>query len=219
MMHRPGLSATLLACLLAWCGRAGAGTFEAQVAGPGGQAVADAAVVLEPLAPARAHPRASAHATHATIEQRGSEFIPWVTVVQTGTAIDFPNNDTTRHHVYSFSPPKRFEIKLYAGKPSQPVVFDQPGEVVLGCNIHDWMEAHVLVVDTPWFARTGADGRAAIAGVPAGRYRLRLWHPLQKAAAAPRALEIGAAPLHLALALDVKAREPRPHTDVDQEHY
>lgn len=223
MMRRPGLSAHLpaglLAGLLAACGLARAGTLEALVQRPGGQAVADAAVVLEPLAPAHAAPRAGAHAPHATIEQRGAEFIPWVTVVQTGTSVDFPNNDTTRHHVYSFSTPKRFEIKLYVGKPSQPVVFDQPGEVVIGCNIHDWMEAYVLVVDSPWFAKTAADGHATIANVPAGRYRLRLWHPQQKAEAAPQEIEIGSLPSHLVLALDAKPREPRPHTDVDQDHY
>jgi plastocyanin len=216
MMLCRALPGAVLIASLAWCVQAVAGTVEARVESPAGQPVADAAVVLEPLAPARARPRPSAH---ATIEQRGTEFIPWVTVVQTGTAIDFPNNDTTRHHVYSFSAPKRFEIKLYVGKPSQPVLFDQPGEVVIGCNIHDWMEAHVLVVDSPWFGKSGADGRLAIANVPAGRYRLRLWHPLQKAAAPAQEIEIGAAPAHLTLALDVKPREARPHTEVDQDHY
>jgi plastocyanin len=216
MMLCRALPGAVLIASLAWCVQAAAGTVEARVENPAGQPVADAAVVLEPLAPARAHPRALAH---ATIEQRGTEFIPWVTVVQTGTAIDFPNNDTTRHHVYSFSAPKRFEIKLYVGKPSQPVLFDQAGEVVIGCNIHDWMEAHVLVVDSPWFARTAPDGRAAIANVPPGRYRLRLWHPLQKTAPAPQEIEVGALPSRLALVLDAKAREPRPHTDVDQDHY
>jgi plastocyanin len=216
MMLRRALPRAVLIASLAWCVQAAAGTVEARVESPAGQPVADAAVALEPLAPARTHARPSAH---ATIEQRGTEFIPWVTVVQTGTAIDFPNNDTTRHHVYSFSAPKRFEIKLYVGKPSQPVLFDQPGEVVIGCNIHDWMEAHVLVVDTPWFARTAPDGRAAIANVPPGRYRLRLWHPLQKTAPAAQEIEVGALPSRLALVLDAKAREPRPHTDVDQDHY
>jgi len=220
MMLRRALPAavhTAVFTALLACGvQAAAGTVEARVESPAGQPVADAAVVLEPLAPARARLRPSAH---ATIEQRGTEFIPWMTVVQTGTAIDFPNNDTTRHHVYSFSSPKRFEIKLYVGKPSQPVLFDQAGEVVIGCNIHDWMEAHVLVVDSPWFARTAPDGRAAIANVPPGRYRLRLWHPLQKAAPAPQEIEVGAQPSRLALVLDAKVREPRPHTEVDQDHY
>ena len=198
-------------------GAAGAAPVEVFVRTPAGVPLADAAVFVEPLAPVRARGRAPA--ARVAIEQRGREFIPWMTVVQTGTSVDFPNNDTVRHHVYSFSEPKRFEIKLYAGKPGQPIVFDKPGQVDIGCNIHDWMEAHVLVVDTPYFARTGANGRATIAGVPAGRYRLRLWHPLQKAAAAPDEIEIGDAPVRQTLVLDARAREPRPHTEVDPGQY
>jgi len=77
----------------------------------------------------------------------------------------------------------------------------------------------VLVVDTPYFARTEAYGRAAIANVPPGRYRLRLWHPLQNGAPAPREIEVGTAPLRLDLTLDARARERKPHTDVDVDHY
>lgn len=200
--------AAALCLTLAAAGLARAAAFDALVLSPAGRPVADAAVVLEPLAPAPAkgHPK-------ATIEQRGKEFLPYVTLVQTGTAIDFPNNDTIRHHVYSFSPPKRFEIKLYAGKPGQPVTFDKPGEVVIGCNIHDWMEAYVLVVDSPYFAKTGSDGKAAIANVPPGRYRLRLWHPLQKAAQAASEIEIATTPASAKLALDVKPREHKPRTE------
>jgi plastocyanin len=205
-------AACLAALLLPLLARAGA--VEVALRQPAGGPVADAAVVLEPLAGAPAHGHG-----HAAIEQHGAEFQPWLTIVQVGTAVDFPNTDPFRHHVYSFSAPKRFEIKLYAGKPGQPVVFDKPGEVVIGCNIHDWMEAHVLVVDTPYFARTASDGRAVVANVPPGRYRLRLWHPLQKAAVAPRELDVGAVPLRLDLALDARAHEPKPHTEVDLDHY
>lgn len=200
--------AALLSLLVAGAPLARAASFEALVLSPAGRPVADAAVVLEPLAPVPAKGRAS-----ATIEQRGKEFIPYVTVVQAGTAIDFPNNDAIRHHVYSFSPPKRFEIKLYAGKPGQPVIFDKPGEVVIGCNIHDWMEAYVLVVESPWFAKTGADGKAAIANLPPGRYRLRLWHPLQKAAPGAVEVDIAGTSTSRKLALDVKPREHKPRTD------
>jgi plastocyanin len=203
-----------LALLLALAGSANAGNFEALVLTPAGRPLADAAVVLEPLAPVH-----SKNHTPANIEQRGKEFIPYATVVQTGTSIDFPNNDTIRHHVYSFSPPKRFEIKLYAGKPGQPVLFDKPGEVVIGCNIHDWMEAYVLVVDSPWFGKTAGDGKATIANVPAGRYRLQLWHPLQKARQAPVEIDIGTAPARMKLAMDVKAREQKPRTEVDTDRY
>jgi hypothetical protein len=98
-----------------------------------------------------------------------------VMVVTKGTAVSFPNLDTVRHHVYSFSPVKRFEIKLYVGTPSNPVVFDQPGVAVLGCNIHDDMAAWMVVVDTPYHAMTGSDGTARLPDVPAGSYRLRAW--------------------------------------------
>jgi len=202
------------ALLLALPGLAGAAGFEALVQGPAGQPVADAAVVLEPLAPIQSQGRHG-----ATIAQRGREFVPYVSIVQTGSAIDFPNYDPMKHHVYSFSPAKTFEIKLYAGKPGKPVVFDKPGEVVIGCNIHDWMEAYVLVVDTPYFAKTGGDGRAQLPDVPPGHYRLRLWHPLQKASQPVREIEVGAAPARLKLALDVKPRDPKPHTDADPAHY
>jgi plastocyanin len=205
---------------LAWpalllAGAAGAAPVEVLVRTPAGSPLADAAVLVEPLAGTPPRPRVRGH---VAIEQRDREFIPWMTVVQTGTSVDFPNNDTVRHHVYSFSEPKRFEIKLYAGKPGQPIVFDKPGQVDIGCNIHDWMEAHVLVVDTPYFARTGADGRATVAGVPAGRYRLRPWHPLQKAAAVPEEIDVGDAPVRATLVLDARPRESRPHTE-DPDRY
>jgi plastocyanin len=206
--------ARFLALLLALAGQASAATVEALVLNPGGKKVADAAVVLEPLSPL--HSRG--HAT-AAIEQRGREFIPYVTIVQAGTAIEFPNNDTTRHHVYSFSPAKQFEIKLYAGKPGQPVIFDKPGEVVIGCNIHDWMEAYVLIVESPYFAKTAGDGRAVIQHIPAGRYRLQLWHPQQKAMQPLRDIEIRNSPARLKLVLDVKPRDRKPRTDAEADHY
>jgi plastocyanin len=206
--------AALLALLLAFAGQASAGTIEALVLNPAGKPVADAAVVLEPLTPVNTKNRAA-----AAIEQRGKEFIPYVTVVQTGTAVEFPNNDTIRHHVYSFSAPKRFEIKLYAGKPGQPVVFDKPGEVVIGCNIHDWMEAHVLVVESPFFGKTDSDGKAKLANVPAGRYRVQLWHPLQKGQQLATQFEVATGPSRLNLVLDVKPRELKPRTEVDTDSY
>jgi plastocyanin len=212
----PSLSRALLLAALLLAGSVRAAPVEVLVQTPAGGPVADAAVIVEPLAGPVPRVRAGAP---AALEQRGREFLPWMTVVQTGTSVDFPNNDTIRHHVYSFSEPKRFEIKLYAGKPGKPIVFDKPGQVDIGCNIHDWMEAHVLVVDTPYFARTGADGRATVAGVPAGRYRLRLWHPGQKTPAAPDEIDVGDAPVRLTLALDAKPREPRPHTEDDPDRY
>lgn len=207
------VSAALLVALAAACLPALAGSLEAHVATAAGKPLEDTAVVLEPLSGSALSERPPA----AAIEQRNREFAPYLTIVQTGTAVDFPNRDPFKHHVYSFSPAKVFEIKLYAGKPAQPVVFGKQGEVALGCNIHDWMEAYVLVVDTRFFAKTGANGQALISNVPAGRYRLQLWHPRQKAAFPPREIEIGTVPVKLELVMNVAPHlvKPRPPAEAD----
>jgi plastocyanin len=113
----------------------------------------------------------------AEMGQAGKQFVPQVLVVTTGTAVDFPNRDTVRHHVYSFSPVKKFELKLYIGTPTQPVLFDQPGIAVLGCNIHDQMVGWIVIVDTPYFGRTAEQGQLVLDKLPPGNYRLRTWHP------------------------------------------
>jgi hypothetical protein len=102
--------------------------------------------------------------------------------VQTGTAVSFPNFDVVRHHVYSFSPIKVIDLKLYTGTPTEPIVFDKPGVAALGCNIHDQMSAHIVVVDTPVFAITDAAGVARF-DLPAGEHRLKAWHASLKATA------------------------------------
>lgn len=169
------LSGTLrwAALAAALCGSAaGAAEVEVRVLDAQGQPLRDAVVFLESPA-AQAAVRS---AGQVDIAQSDKRFDPMVTVVPVGTAVNFPNRDTVRHHVYSFSPTKRFEIKLYVGTPAAPVVFDKPGIAVLGCNIHDQMAAWVVVVATPWFAKTDAQGVARWADVPGGSYRLRTWH-------------------------------------------
>src|SRR5207302_1290602 len=99
----------------------------------------------------------------------------YVTAVQVGTAVMFPNKDNIRHHVYSFSPAKKFELPLYAGIPAEPVVFDKEGIVTLGCNIHDWMVAYVAVLPTPYFQVTGREGRALFSDLRAGQYTVEVW--------------------------------------------
>ena len=206
--------AVWLTALLLAGGSVQAGDIEATITTPAGKPLADAAVVLEPVA---GYTRGALPT--ATITQRDRELIPYMSVVQVGTAIEFPNKDPFKHHLYSFSPAKTFEIKLYAGKPEKPIVFDKPGEVALGCNIHDWMEAYVLVVDTPYFAKTDAHGRARIADVPPGSYRLRWWHPRQKQELPARIIMIGAAPLRLTQKLDVSPRIIKPKPPLDKEQY
>ncbi|MEJ2131650.1 MAG: hypothetical protein P8Y95_08550 [Gammaproteobacteria bacterium] len=148
-------------------------TIEATVRSDGDRPVEDAVVYAMPI------DREALPDVHATgvIDQIDKEYVPHVTAVAAGTAISFPNSDPLRHHVYSFSPAKTFEIPLYRGTPPEPIVFDTPGEVVLGCNIHDWMKAYVLVLETPHYAVTGTDGRAVLTGLPEGRYAVEVWHP------------------------------------------
>ncbi|HYD79835.1 MAG TPA: methylamine utilization protein [Paucimonas sp.] len=149
-----------------------AASVSVQVTNAAGQPLADAAVYAEPLS-GQAVPKPN---KMLEIEQKGRKFLPLVSVVQAGTDISFPNNDTVRHHVYSLSPTKVFELKLYSGTPGKPVNFEKPGTVVLGCNIHDTMVAYIHIVNTPWFAKTDAAGRAKLEGLPPGKYQLKAWH-------------------------------------------
>jgi plastocyanin len=112
----------------------------------------------------------------AVMDQRNRTFVPHVLPVQKGTAVSFPNSDDVRHHVYSFSAAKTFQLPLYKGTPSNPEVFDRPGVVALGCNIHDQMSAYIVVVDTPYFAKTAA-GISGIEGIEPGSYTIRAWVP------------------------------------------
>lgn len=150
-----------------------AATVQVEVLDAAGKPLADAVVFLE-SAEAR---RAARPLAGAEMAQEKKQFVPGVLVVPVGTEVRFPNNDSVRHHVYSFSPAKKFELKLYSGTPANPVLFDRPGVAVLGCNIHDQMVGWVVVVETPYYARTpAAPGRAQIDNVPPGTYKLRTWH-------------------------------------------
>lgn len=111
------------------------------------------------------------------IDQIDKQFVPYVKVIRAGTWIRFPNKDNIRHHVYSFSPARRFELPLYAGAAAPPVLFDKPGVVVMGCNIHDWMVGYVYVSESPYFGKTGDDGRTTLLDLPPGDYVIRIWHP------------------------------------------
>ncbi|WP_457447490.1 methylamine utilization protein [Roseateles sp. P5_E4] len=145
-----------------------------QLHGPGGQPLAGAAVAIEVKGRT-----GKTSTTKAEMGQRDRQFTPELLVVQTGTAVSFPNFDAVRHHVYSFSPIKVIDIKLYSGTPAEPIVFDKPGVATLGCNIHDRMSAHVVVVDTPTFGRTDDKGQVAF-DLPVGEHVAKAWHGGQK---------------------------------------
>ena len=137
-----------------------------------GAPVTDAVVYAEPAA-GQNLPK-SLH--RAEIEQRKRTFIPKVTVIQAGTEVSFPNNDTVKHHVYSFSPAKVFDLPLYSGKTAEPQLFAKAGTVVLGCNIHDQMIAYVQVVNTPYFGKTDTSGKVQLVDLLPGKYILKAWH-------------------------------------------
>ncbi len=154
-----------------------AGELSVTVRAPGGTA-AGVLVLAEPAAPAARPAARPAAAQRAVMDQRNLQFVPDVLVVRTGTLVEFPNSDQVRHQVYSFSGAKSFQLPLYAGRPQQPVLFEKPGLVTLGCNIHDNMIGFIYVTDTPWYGRTAADGTLTLRDLPAGDYTLRIWHPL-----------------------------------------
>ena len=156
--------------LAVFSGRLQAGEISVDVFDSAGTPIENAVVYAEP------ENKVALPTAPAVIEQRGKQFNPLVSVVQTGSEITFPNFDSVRHHVYSFSPAKTFELKLYAGVPASPVKFDKAGTVVLGCNIHDFMVAFIEVVDTPYFAKTGKTGKVVLHDLPNGNYTLKVWH-------------------------------------------
>jgi plastocyanin len=139
-----------------------------------GRPVVDAVLVAVPV---DGNMRSRERSRAGSINQVDKEFLPRVTIVPVGASVTFPNHDDVRHQVYSFSPAKRFELPLYAGVPAQPIIFDKPGVVVLGCNIHDWMVGYVYVSESPFFAKTGKDGKAVLTELPLRAYVVRVGHP------------------------------------------
>lgn len=190
-------------------------TIAAHVRSPAGAAIADAVIYALPAA-SLPLPKPT---LKIPIEQIDREFVPYVSAVQTGTTMVFPNRDPIRHHVYSFSRAKTFEIKLYSGNAPSEILFDQPGVVTLGCNIHDWMIAYVQVVDTPYFAKTDAQGGAQLVNVPPGKYELKVWHPTQKGGGEPQAVVVGQAGVAASFVLDVAPRKRRYKPPLDKMHY
>ncbi|RXZ39076.1 methylamine utilization protein [Oxalobacteraceae bacterium CAVE-383] len=177
-------------------------SLKVKVTDAAGKAVPDAVVYAEAAA-GQTLPKIL---KSAEIAQQGQQFQPLVTVVQTGSQITFPNHDKVRHQVYSFSPPKIFELKLYAKGDAPPVLFDKSGTVVLGCNIHDQMIAYVQVVNTPYFAKTDAAGVARLDDLPVGKYTLKTWYYTMppNAAALEQPLNQQAADADIAVKLNTK---------------
>lgn len=162
----------LAVAALAAPGAALAAPVAVQVTGPDGRPLVGAVVTItEP-----GTPRSATHGRYS-MSQRDIAFDPHLLIVPVGATVSFPNFDRVRHHVYSFSPAKKFDLKLYGREDSRTVIFDKPGPVVLGCNIHDAMNGVIFVTATPYAAVTDADGRARLEAPPTGHGVLAVWHP------------------------------------------
>jgi plastocyanin len=161
--------------VLHWASAVGA-RLEVQVVDARGNPLPDVVVIAEPLA-AASRARTPSTAPTAIMDQINRQFVPEILVVRTATQVIFPNTDSVAHQVYSFSPTKRFSLGLYRGQPHEPVLFDTPGLVVVGCNIHDNMIGFIYVTDSPYFGKSSAAGRVVLAEVSAGAYRVVAWSP------------------------------------------
>jgi plastocyanin len=167
------------AVLILLAAQATAAPLTVRVVDSKGRPVRDAVVTLR----SSGSSARSAAAGSFSVSQKDMQFHPFVLVVPVGAKVSFPNLDPTRHHVYSFSPAKKFELKLFAKDQSRSVVFDRPGVVALGCNIHDAMTAFIMVTDSPWTAKTGPNGIAQFANAPNAPGRVTVWHPYLRAKA------------------------------------
>lgn len=179
------LAAALLAVLAA--STAHASDLQVVVRNARGAPVADVVVTVSPAAGGATPAR---YDQPLAMTQKRQQFSPFILVAPRGAEISFPNEDPLKHQVYSFSPTKNFELKLYGRDQTRTVRFDRPGVVALGCNIHDTMVAYIDVVDAPFAARTDAAGRIAFHGVPAGAAQVRAWHPYMRAPGSAQAATV-----------------------------
>jgi plastocyanin len=185
-------SGSLLAALVATT-HASAATIEVSVVDEQGRPIENVAIYATPAGQHggthTAAPQANA-VPQAVMDQQNLQFMPHLLVVQSGTSVTFPNRDAVSHHVYSFSETKTFELALYKGDVYPPVMFDRPGIVVLGCNIHDGMLGYIVVVDTPHFAQTNEQGVALIGDLPNGDYVVAAWTSRVRPTALPPSLPV-----------------------------
>jgi plastocyanin len=175
-----------------------------------GRPVRDAVVTLRPAGAAARPPRSGGR---FVVSQQSLQFHPFLTIVPVGADVSFPNLDPTKHHVYSFSPAKKFELKLFARDQSRTVRFDKAGVVALGCNIHDQMSAFIVVTDSAWTARTNAQGLVSFGDAPNAPARLTVWHPYLRAAGGQLQQAIVPAQRNASFQLRLRPPPAMPMTD------
>ena len=178
-MHRPLLLApALLHLCAAPCLVAQSATLHIQIevleSGRAANNASNAVVWLEPRGDSPPIP--APQTVIPKLAQRNKQFHPPLVVVPVGGKVEFPNQDPFFHNVFSLFDGKRFDLGLYEGGTTRFVYFDKPGISYIFCNIHAQMSAVVLTLDTPYFGVSDVKGGIVLAGVPAGRYRMRVFH-------------------------------------------
>jgi plastocyanin len=177
-VHRTRLLALLFSTLLPLQGAPAAElAISGRVVGVDGKGIAQAIVFVQ--SPVESDAARTGPTPRANMDQIGKTFVPAVLPIVVGTAVHFPNHDQIQHHVYSFSRPKSFELPLYKGQDAKPVRFEKPGVVRIGCNIHDWMSAVILILPSPHYAVTDSAGNFTLP-LPRGTYTLAAWHDLSR---------------------------------------
>ncbi|MEY2525947.1 MAG: hypothetical protein QOE73_718 [Verrucomicrobiota bacterium] len=142
-------------------------------------------------------PKSTSHSTQQ-VAQKDLAFLPSLLPVRVGTRVEFPNLDDSYHSIFSYSPAKRFDLGRYRPeeRPIPSEIFDTPGLVTLRCDIHEHMRGLILVLDTPYFVMTDAEGRFRLSGLPSGRYTLKAWIDSKTTREQPVELKRGAT-LHI----------------------
>ena len=148
----------------------------------------------------------------AVMDQVDMQFKPYILPVLVGTRVQFPNKDQVHHNLYSFSKTKSFELPLYKGTEAAPVLFDQPGVVKMGCNIHDWMSGYVVVLENPHYAVTDASGVARFTA-PNGAREVAVWSDRLKGPIGPVKTAVVGAETTTKMAFKIDAK-PKVRRDV-----
>lgn len=213
----PAMIAGLKLCATLWLAGLSAAAFAGapvtvRIVDAAGRPVTDAVVTLVPASGGAPRPRA---AGGYRVVQKNTTFNPFVSIVPVGATVAFPNLDPFRHHVYSFSPAKTFELKLFASDQSRSVTFDRAGIVAIGCNIHDSMSAYIFVSDTPWAQRTPASGTVRFSDSPSGAVVMKVWHPYLRSPGGVLVRPLGPVDAARSETLKVSLRAPPVHTMSD----
>ncbi|AZG71337.1 methylamine utilization protein [Shewanella livingstonensis] len=175
-----------------------------------GNMLSDSVVELIPVSlPEVASPPTESTLAHYEMRQQNRIFSPFVLAVPQGAKVDFPNLDRTRHHVYSFSTAKQFELQLYVGATGDPILFDKSGLVAIGCNIHDYMQAFIYVSKSPYFSISNEVGQMQLTDLPAGEYQVNIWHPWQVNVQQPSSLTLQNGENQLTISMDIE-RQDKP---------